>query len=133
MQLYEKLTALRTKHDLTIERLSQLSGVPEGTIAKIMSGNTRNPSFDNVVDILTAMGEPINSVLEDPPADSENKTPQSGMQHQYLCDHCPSLIASRTSYTHAFTEIKHQHHITQCWIVFIVIYAIILTVIEILK
>lgn len=130
MQLYEKLTVLRKKHDLTIEHLSELSGVPEGTIAKIMSGNTRNPSFDNVVDILTAMGEQITAVVDDLPAESPCIHVHGGDgTHHPLCDHCPSLNASRTSYTHAYTELKHHFHIVERWITVLALYAIVITIV----
>ena len=41
--LYEELNKRKKELGLTTEQLSQLSGVPTGTINKILSGETRSP------------------------------------------------------------------------------------------
>ena len=46
--LYEKLNERKKELGLTTEQLSQLSGVPVGTINKILSGETRSPRYDTL-------------------------------------------------------------------------------------
>ena len=44
MELREKLLALKTENGLTTDALSERSGVPKGTINKLLNGETRNPT-----------------------------------------------------------------------------------------
>lgn len=46
--LYEILRKKKEEMGLTTERLSQLSGVPVGTINKILNGETRSPRYDTL-------------------------------------------------------------------------------------
>lgn len=46
--LYQKLKEKKKELGLTTERLSQLSGIPAGTINKILSGETRSPRYDTL-------------------------------------------------------------------------------------
>ena len=43
--LYEKLSERKKELGMTTEQLSRLSGVPVGTINKILSGETRSPRY----------------------------------------------------------------------------------------
>ena len=46
--LYEELNSRKKKLGMTTEQLSQLSGVPGGTINKILSGETKSPRYDTL-------------------------------------------------------------------------------------
>lgn len=46
--LYEELNSRKKKLGMTTEQLSQLSGVPVGTINKILSGETKSPRYDTL-------------------------------------------------------------------------------------
>ena len=48
---YEKLNERKKELGLTTEQLSQLSGVPVGTLNKILSGETRSPRYDTLREI----------------------------------------------------------------------------------
>ncbi len=50
-----KLKALKDKKKLTNQQLSDLSGVPLGTINRIMAGQTENPNFQTVCDLVRSM------------------------------------------------------------------------------
>ena len=50
-----QLKELKDKRKLTNQQLAELSGVPVGTINRILSGQTDNPSFQTVCDIVMAM------------------------------------------------------------------------------
>lgn len=40
----------------TTKQISELSGIPESTISRILSGQTDNPSFDTICALVRAMG-----------------------------------------------------------------------------
>ena len=54
--LSTRLKELKDQRKLTNQQLSDLSGVPVGTINRIMAGQTDNPSFQTVCDMVMAMG-----------------------------------------------------------------------------
>ena len=54
--LSTRLKELKDQRKLTNQQLSDLSGVPVGTINRILSGQTDNPSFQTVCDMVMAMG-----------------------------------------------------------------------------
>ena len=54
--LSTRLKELKDQRKLTNQQLSDLSGVPVGTINRIMAGQTDNPSFQTVCDMVRAMG-----------------------------------------------------------------------------
>ena len=60
MKLSEKLTRLKARRGLTTDALSLRSGVPKGTINKLLNGETRNPT----VGTLTALAEALDCPLE---------------------------------------------------------------------
>ena len=53
--LSTRLKELKDQRKLTNQQLSDLSGVPVGTINRIMAGQTDNPSFQTVCDMVMAM------------------------------------------------------------------------------
>lgn len=59
MDLKNRLNQLKEKHGLTNQRIADGSGVPSGTVSGIFSGQTARPAFEDVVAILTFMGESI--------------------------------------------------------------------------
>lgn len=60
MKLQEKVARLKTENGLTTEGLSEISGVPKGTINKILNGETRNPTITT----LSALAQALNCPLE---------------------------------------------------------------------
>lgn len=60
----ENLKKLKDQCKLTTKQISDLSGIPESTISRILSGQTDNPTFDNVCAIVKAMGGSLDSIAE---------------------------------------------------------------------
>ena len=56
MTLREKLLRLKTKNGMTTETLSERSGVPKGTINKLLNGETRNPTAQTLKRLADALG-----------------------------------------------------------------------------
>ena len=53
--LATQLKLLKEKRGLTNQQLADLSGVPVGTVNRILSGQTDNPSFQTICDLVLAM------------------------------------------------------------------------------
>lgn len=51
-----RLTKLKEKSGLTIQQISDKSGVPVSTVSRILNGETDNPSYRHVADMVIAMG-----------------------------------------------------------------------------
>lgn len=58
-----QLKELKDKRKLTNQQLSDLSGVPIGTINRILAGQTDNPSFQTVCDMVMAMGGSLDELV----------------------------------------------------------------------
>lgn len=56
MTLREKLLKLKTENGLTTDALSERSGVPKGTINKLLNGETRNPTAQTLRRLAEALG-----------------------------------------------------------------------------
>lgn len=55
MMLATQLKLLKEKRGLTNQQLADLSGVPVGTVNRILSGQTDSPSFQTICDLVMAM------------------------------------------------------------------------------
>jgi len=53
--LHKKLQAMKESSGMTVQQIADKSGIPASTISRILSGDTANPLFQNVVDIIKAM------------------------------------------------------------------------------
>ena len=59
MKLSEKLARLKSRRGLTTDVLSLKSGVPKGTINKILNGETRNPTIGTLKSLAGALDCPL--------------------------------------------------------------------------
>lgn len=59
MELREVLAKLKTENGLTTDHLSKLSGVPKGTLNKLLNGETRNPTGATLKKIADALNCPV--------------------------------------------------------------------------
>lgn len=59
------IRAARQAQGLSQTMLAQVSGVPQGLISGIESGNTKNPRVDTIFKIATALGCTIDELLSD--------------------------------------------------------------------
>lgn len=70
----EDLKKLKLERDLTTKQISELSGIPESTISRILSGQTDNPSFDTISAIVKAMGGSLDQMTGLHAASDNNDT-----------------------------------------------------------
>ena len=59
MKLCDKLARLKSRRGLTTDALSQKSGVPKGTINKLLNGETRNPTIATLKALAGALDCPL--------------------------------------------------------------------------
>ena len=59
MDLRDVLAKLKTENGLTTEQLSQRSGVPKGTLNKLLNGETRNPTGGTLKKLADALNCPV--------------------------------------------------------------------------
>lgn len=69
-----ELKRMKEESKLTTKQISDLSGIPESTISRILSGQTDNPTFDTVYAIVKAMGGSLDQ-LTDIPTETETEDP----------------------------------------------------------
>lgn len=75
----EKISELKKKLGLTNEELSRLSGVPKGTIDKILSGVTKDPKLETLKAIARVLGCALDDFN-----DAENKPEPSEPTYEDL-------------------------------------------------
>ena len=78
MILHELLTKRREELGLTREDVVSRSGVPRGTVSKIMSGHTLNPQIESLKAIVYALGLTLESI------DDSDKTQASMSDALYI-------------------------------------------------
>ncbi|MBE6904333.1 MAG: helix-turn-helix transcriptional regulator [Ruminococcaceae bacterium] len=55
-EMINRIKALKKEKKLSNEALSSLSGVPKGTLAKILGSETKDPQISNIIKISQALG-----------------------------------------------------------------------------
>lgn len=63
----EKINEYKRKLGLTTEELSNLSGVPVGTLNKILSGATKDPKLETLKSIARVLGLTLNDFDDEAP------------------------------------------------------------------
>ena len=74
MELGEYIAKYRKEAGVTLDDLAARSGVPKGTINKIIAGTTKSPTLETVCSIANALGKTINDFM-DPPQGSKKTAP----------------------------------------------------------
>ena len=75
MRLCDRLIQLKTENGLTTDALSLKSGVPKGTINKILNGETRNPTLSTLAALARALDCPLEYLGGQAPAASAADIP----------------------------------------------------------
>ena len=68
MKLSEKLARLKARRGLTTDALARRSGVPKGTINKLLNGETRNPTVGTLSALAAALECPLSELTGAPDA-----------------------------------------------------------------
>lgn len=76
----EKINNMRKHIGMSIDELSEKSGVPKGTLSKITAGITKNPSIDTVKAIVHTMGFTLDDLDDFPRSKSGNDLSAENME-----------------------------------------------------
>lgn len=66
MEVGELISFFRKQSGMTIDELSAKSGVPKGTLNKIIGGITKAPTLDNMKSIAKALGKTLADFDDEP-------------------------------------------------------------------
>lgn len=66
MEVGELISLFRKQSGMTIDELSAKSGVPKGTLNKIIGGVTKAPTLDNMKSIAKALGKTLADFDDEP-------------------------------------------------------------------
>lgn len=80
MKTGELVTLYRNQAGMTIDELVDKSGIPKGTLNKIISGDTKAPSFNNIKAIADALGKTLEDFATDEEGGGNVKTPPSRVE-----------------------------------------------------
>lgn len=61
--LSDQLHALKDRSGCTAQQIADRSGVPLSTVNRILSGETQNPSFQTVADIVISLGGSLDALV----------------------------------------------------------------------
>ena len=116
--LADYLRKLKDKKIITNQELSDLSGVPIGTINRIMAGQTDNPNFQTICDIVIALDGSLDNLVGIK-STVENENPNITLS-----------MESATMYKHIIaTKDKWIRNLFIC-VCFLVVFILILLVID---
>lgn len=62
----QRLTALCTERNITINKLASLSGITQSTVENIMSGKTKNPKLKTLHKLAVGLGMTVSELLDFP-------------------------------------------------------------------
>lgn len=71
--LHEILTARRKALNMSIDELVEKSGVPKGTLTKVLTGVSPNPALETARSICYALGLTLDDLFEDRPRPLSNE------------------------------------------------------------
>lgn len=64
MQWYERVKDLKKQKKITTDELSKNSGIPTGTLNKLLTGQTKNPSYDTYERLAKALGTSVKYITD---------------------------------------------------------------------
>lgn len=114
MELGEYITKYRKEAGITIDELASRSGVPKGTINKIIAGTTKSPTLENVWSIATALNKSLDDFMETPkkaknaPSDLSEEARKIARSYDRMNDHGKGAVRAILHY-----EEKELSHYTQ--------------------
>lgn len=70
----ERIKKLKSERKITNERLSELTGIPLGTLSKILAGMSDSPKLVNIISICQVLGCSVNYLISGEPDNTNNFT-----------------------------------------------------------
>lgn len=76
MNYIDRIKELKSQQKITNEKLSKMTGIPLGTLSKIMAGISDSPKLANIVSICEALGCTVDYAVTGSPVNTNNFTLQ---------------------------------------------------------
>lgn len=100
--IVETLKNMKSEQNLTLQQISNASGVPISTVNRILSGQTENPSFRDVAAIVAAMDGSLDAITGLQKLEGENS--------QLLDSNVMQLLLTMQNYyTKALDTTRQQY------------------------
>ena len=74
MDYIERIKKLKNEQKITNDRLSELTGIPLGTLSKLLAGISDSPKLANIVSIANALGCSVDYIVSGIPQNTNNYT-----------------------------------------------------------
>ena len=74
MDYIDRIKKLKSEKKITNDRLSELTGIPLGTLSKILAGISDSPKLSNIVSIAEALGSSLDYIVSGIPQNHHNYT-----------------------------------------------------------
>ncbi len=78
MEYIDRIKKIKSSKKITNEQLSEMTGIPLGTLSKIMAEISDSPKFSNILSICEALGCSVNYIVTGEPDNDNNYTLESG-------------------------------------------------------
>ena len=78
MDYIDRIKLLKSEKKITNDRLSEMTGIPLGTLSKILAGISDSPKLANIVSICDALGSSLEYVVNGVPENTNNFTLDRG-------------------------------------------------------
>ena len=107
--MFKKLQEMKERAHLTNQQIADISRVPLSTVNRILSGQTDNPTYANVADIVKAMGGSMDELTADHTLSTE-KFENAGDSEEMNASYIDKLInIYQQSLTHKDNVIKEKN------------------------
>ncbi|MBQ8208523.1 MAG: helix-turn-helix domain-containing protein [Clostridia bacterium] len=98
MEYIDRIKKIKSAKKITNEQLSEMTGIPLGTLSKIMAEISDSPKFSNILAICDALGCSVNYIVTGEPDNDNNYTLESGEirlieNYRQLDNHGRELVA----------------------------------------
>lgn len=98
MEYINRIKKIKSQKKITNEQLSEMTGIPLGTLSKIMAEISDSPKFSNILAICDALGCSVNYVVTGEPDNDNNYTLEDGEirlieNYRKLDNHGRELVA----------------------------------------
>ena len=90
--LHEILTERRKSLGMSIDQLVEKSGVPKGTVSKVLTGVSPNPALETIKAIAYALGLTLNDLDEARPAELSAEAVAIAKAYDMMSDYGKSII-----------------------------------------
>lgn len=78
MDYIDRIKLIKSEKKITNDRLSEMTGIPLGTLSKILAGISDSPKLSNIVAICDALGTTLEYVVNGVPENTNNFTLERG-------------------------------------------------------